>query len=288
MIKMIFSENAKAEFLLCNDVYGEPALNLEEFFKLKNKFYSKELSCLLSLSLWEIADLVKDKKTAEKIYSAFQKNYDDFYEKLSENDIRIICQSDGDYPVRILEKLKNSAPPILYTVGDICLLHEQSVAVTGSRKASEKGLKFSYDIGEAIALEDKILVSGGAMGCDRKATESAIKNGGKAVWFCAVPLSEMLRDKTVFELVKNGSLCLCSDFNPFGEFSGKQALRRNKYIYANAESAFVCQCNSKISGTYSGANFALKNRLCEIFVYDNDTEANNLLIKNGAIAIVDK
>ena len=37
---MNFSENAIAEFLLCNDIYGEPALNLEEFFKLKNKFYN--------------------------------------------------------------------------------------------------------------------------------------------------------------------------------------------------------------------------------------------------------
>ena len=242
---------------------------------------------LLSLSVWEIADLVHDKETAEKIYLALQKNYDDFFEKLSENDIRIVCHADGDYPVRIAKKLKNSAPPILYTVGDTCLLNEQSVAVTGSRKANEKGLKFSLDIGETIALENKILVSGGAMGCDRKATESAIKNGGKAVWFCAVPLSEMLRDKTVFELVKSGSLCLCSDFNPFGKFSGKQALRRNKYIYANAESAFICQCNSKISGTYSGANFALKNNLCELFVYDNYTEADKSLIKSGAIAIID-
>ena len=285
---MNFSENSAVQFLLYNDVYGESALTSEEFFEFQNKFYNKDLSGLRSLSLWELSDFVSDKKSAEKIYSALHKNYNDFFKKLSENDIRILCQTDSDYPVRIAKKLEKTAPPVIYTAGDTSLLNKRSAAVTGSRKTSEKGLKFSYDIGETIALENKILVSGGARGCDRKATENAIKNGGKAVWFCAVPLSEMLADKSIFNWVKNGSLCLCSDFNPFGKFSGKQALRRNRYIYANAETAFVCQCNSKISGTYSGANYALKNKLCEIFIYDNDTEADKLLIKNGAIAIVDK
>lgn len=285
---MNFSENSAVQFLLYNDVYGESALTSEEFFEFQNKFYNKDLSGLRSLSLWELSDFVSDKKSAEKIYSALHKNYNDFFKKLSENDIRILCQTDSDYPVRIAKKLEKTAPPVIYTAGDTSLLNKRSAAVTGSRKTSEKGLKFSYDIGEAIALENKILVSGGARGCDRKATENAIKNGGKAVWFCAVPLSEMLADKSIFNWVKNGSLCICSDFNPFGKFSGKQALRRNRYIYANSETAFVCQCNSKISGTYSGASFALKNNLCEIFIYDNDTEADKLLIKNGAIAIVDK
>lgn len=285
---MNYTDNTIVRFLLCNDVYGEPALSSEEFFEFQNKFNNKDLSDVRKLKLWELVDILNDTKQAERIYTALQKDFSDFFEKLSENDIKILCQTDSDYPVRIAKKLEKTAPPVIYTAGDTSLLNKRSAAVTGARKTSEKGLKFSFDIGETIALENKILVSGGATGCDRKATENAIKNGGQAVWFCAVPLSEMLADKSILNWVKNGSLCLCSDFNPFGKFSGKQALRRNRYIYANSETAFVCQCNSKISGTYSGANYALKNKLCEIFIYDNDTEADKLLIKNGAIAIVDK
>ena len=198
-----------------------------------------------------------------------------------------IANWDKEYPLRLRKKLGDEAPPVLYTVGDVALLNKRSVAVTGSRKMSELGERFSFDIGEIIANEKRVLVSGGAYGCDRNATETAIKNGGKAVWFVAVPIMEMLRDRQVSNWISNGDLVICSDFDPFGKFDGKIALRRNHYIYANAETAFVCQCNSKISGTYSGASYALRNNLCELFVFDNNSEGERLLIKNGAISVID-
>lgn len=284
---MNYSNDTLARFLLCNDIKGAPVLTNEEFYEFEKKFYDKDLSSLKNIPLWQLVDITGDSQKAEKIYLALKKNYDEFFEKLNNAGIKILTNKDTDYPVRLTEKLGTNAPVFLYSFGDTRLMNMRSSAVTGSRKISEKGLKFSYDIGETIALENRVLISGGANGCDKNATASAIKSGGKAVWFLAVSFCEILKKREVAEWIKDKKICLCSDFNPFGEFQGKIALRRNRYIYANAETAFVCQCNSKISGTYSGANFALKNNLCEMFVYDNNTEADKLLIKNGAIAIVD-
>lgn len=282
------NENTLVRFMLCNDVFGEPILSNEEFYEFENLFYNKDLSGARKLKLWELVDLINDNEKAERVYLALQKNYDNFLRNLKRDSIKILTEKDDDYPVRLKQKLKKQAPVLLYSVGDTRLLNKPSSAVTGSRKMSEKGQKFAFDIGETIALENKVIISGGANGCDKNATENAIKNGGNAVWFCAVPLSQMLRDKTILNWIEDKKICLCSDFNPYGKFEGKIALRRNRYIYANAETAFVCQCNSKISGTYSGALFSLKNDLCELFVYGNGLDASELLIKNGAIAIVDK
>ncbi|MGN0173367.1 MAG: DNA-processing protein DprA [Acutalibacteraceae bacterium] len=283
----MITKDTLARFCLLNDISGEPALKAEEFFDFESTFEDKDLSGIFELSLWELADRV-DKVTAEKIYSAVKIDFAEVLKNLEHFGINIIGKNDLNFPKKLTEKLKTEAPQFLYTVGDTSFLKSACAAVVGSRDLSEKCEKFAYDIGETIAKENKILISGGAKGADITATKSAIKNGGKVVWFAAVPMSQMLKRKNVFDWLKQEKLCLCSDFNPFGDFTGEKALRRNKYIYAQADTAFVCQCKSRISGTFSGANYCLKNNLSELFVYNNGSDAEKYLINNGAVEIIDR
>ena len=285
---MMIDENIFARFVLTSDFSGESVLANDEFYDLESNFYNKDLSDLETMPLWKIVDIVNDTKLAEKIYSAFQNTDKNAFEKLSQNNILTLTNIDSFYPKRLAQKLKNDAPVLLYTLGNIELLNKPSVAVIGSRKIDEKGKKFAFDIGESIAKDGKILVSGGAKGSDYFATKSAIQNGGKAVWFVAVCYDEIMQQREVKQWIEDEKLLICWAFNPFSPFKSKNALKRNRYIYANAESAFVCQVNSKISGTYSGANFCLKNNLCELFVFDNDSDTAKTLIQNGAIAIYEK
>lgn len=288
LVKTMIDKNTFARFVLTNDFSGRSVLTNEEFYSLESKFYNKDLSELETMPLWKIVDIVNDTELAEKIYFAFKNADKTAFEKLSQNDILTLTNFDEFYPKTLSQKLKSDAPVLLYTLGNIDLLNQKSVAVIGSRKIDEKGRKFACDIGESIAKDGKILVSGGANGSDFEATKSAIENGGKAVWFVAVPLQEIMRKRLVKEWIDNEKLLVCWDFNPFSSFQSKIALRRNKYIYANAGSAFVCQVNSKISGTFSGANYCLKHKLCELFVFDNDSDTAKTLIENGAIAIYER
>lgn len=285
---MMIDKNTFARLVLVGDFSGTSVLTNEEFYSLESKFYNRDLSELETMPLWKTVDIVNDTILAEKIYSAFKTADKTAFEKLSQNNILTITTYNELYPKRLAKKLKTEAPILLYTLGNVDLLNQKSVAVIGSRKIDEKGKKFAFDIGESIAKDGKVLVSGGANGSDFESTKSAIENGGKAIWFVAMPLQEIMRKRLVKEWIEDGKLLVCWDFNPFSSFQSKIALRRNKYIYANAESAFVCQVNSKISGTYSGANYCLKNNLCELFVFDNETDAAKTLIENGAIAIYER
>ena len=284
----MIDKNTFARLVLASDFLGPSVLTNEEFYSLESKFYNKDLSDLETMPLWKIVDIVNDTILAEKIYSAFKSADKNAFEKLSQNNISTLTTYNELYPKRLAKKLKTEAPILLYTLGNIELLNQKSVAVIGSRKIDEKGKKFAFDIGESIAKDGKILVSGGANGSDFEATKSAIENGGKAVWFVAVPYDEIMQKIEVKQWIKDEKLLVCWAFNPFSPFKSKNALMRNRYIYANAESAFVCQVNSKISGTYSGANYCLKNNLCELFVFDNDSETAKTLIENGAIAIYER
>ena len=281
------SDDTFVRFALCNDIFEPPIFSKKELRNFAKSLYHGNLSAARSLTLWAIADIVKDNQLAEKIYTCFRKNYDDFFEKLDKRGIFILGEKDENYPNRISQKIREEAPVFFYVQGSSKLLNLRSASVTGSRNMSEAGLRFSADIGEAIAKENRVLVSGGARGCDFSATKSALLTGGSAVWFMAIPYDEVETNQNICRYIEDNRLCLCWDFNPFSRFEGKNALRRNRYIYANSETAFVCQCNSKISGTFSGANYALKNNLCELFVYDNNSQASKELIKNGAIAIID-
>ncbi|MBQ7128934.1 MAG: DNA-processing protein DprA [Clostridia bacterium] len=280
---MIWSYDAKNRFLLLNDISESPTLSLEEFIKLESKIYNKDFSILESAELWEIVEKTDNKATAEKIYSALKKSEE--LELLKKNKIGLLSVNDEFYPQRLKEKL-DYFPPFFYFLGDERLINKPSTAVTGSRNADEKGLEFARDIGQAIASENKILVSGGARGCDFEATAEAIESGGKAVWFLANPMKNILKNRLVTEWIESGKLCMLSDFNPFGEFDRKQALARNRFIYANSEISFVCECKSRISGTFSGASFCLKNNLSQLFVFDNNESAVKELISHGAVSII--
>lgn len=284
---MSILKDTLARFVLVNDIFGESILNKKEFSSFEKTFENGDLSNIFDLKLWELADKIKP-KLAEKIYQALKQDYSEILKQLDNLNITVLSKNDEFYPKKLYKKLKDEAPILLYCIGDISLLNKRAAAVTGSRDISERAKKFANDIGETIAKENSILTTGGARGSDIIATKSAIKNDGKAIWFSAVPIIQILNNKTLVELINKGDLCVCTDFSPFGEFEGKKALRRNKYIYANVNTAFVCQCNSKISGTYSGAAFCLKNNLTDLYVFDNGYDAEKILIKNGANSIIDR
>ena len=91
----------------------------------------------------------------------------------------IIYKEDSIFP----EFLKNisDAPLALYCAGDISLLNRDCVAVVGARKCSEYGRQVALKIGETLAKNDIVTVSGMAEGIDASAHLGALKVGGKTI-----------------------------------------------------------------------------------------------------------
>lgn len=85
---------------------------------------------------------------------------------------------DETYPAPLLGI--REMPPLLFSRGDL-QVHDQAVAVVGSRKASEDGLRIARAVATTLACRGVTVVSGLAAGIDTAAHSAALKAGGRTV-----------------------------------------------------------------------------------------------------------
>ncbi|MDX1739668.1 MAG: DNA-processing protein DprA, partial [Rhodothermales bacterium] len=89
---------------------------------------------------------------------------------------RHLCPSGRDYPVLLRQIF--DPPPVLWARGrmDVDLGH--AIAVVGSRRPSERGRRFAYDLALELARRGWTIVSGLAYGIDASAHRGALEAGG--------------------------------------------------------------------------------------------------------------
>lgn len=97
----------------------------------------------------------------------------------------------ADFLGTLNEVEAKNAPAALYLRGDEGLLRRgPRVAVVGSRKATEQGIRRAQVLATALVRHDMIVVSGLAAGIDRAAHEAAIEAGGRTIAVIGTPLDE--------------------------------------------------------------------------------------------------
>jgi len=64
-------------------------------------------------------------------------------EKWTNQGLWVLGRGDSQYPKRLKQRLRHSAPAILYGVGNIELLSQGGLAVVGSRDVDEEGLGYT-------------------------------------------------------------------------------------------------------------------------------------------------
>lgn len=94
----------------------------------------------------------------------------------------------GDYP----KKLRDARHPVemLYYQGAWELTETRSIAVVGSRKASEEGQQRAAQIAKGLVERDFTVVSGLAEGIDRAAHTAALACGGRTIAVIGTPLGQ--------------------------------------------------------------------------------------------------
>ncbi len=94
--------------------------------------------------------------------------------------ITVVTIESTAYPERL--RLLDLPPPVLFLRGDPSALHaSRSVAVVGTRRASERGRRIAGAIGGALASAGALVVSGLAVGIDGAAHAAAVASGGRTV-----------------------------------------------------------------------------------------------------------
>ena len=117
-------------------------------------------------------------------------NFPTFRERLDalkDQDIRVMCLEDPDYPVQ----LKNlpDAPGILCRVGTLTDIGDRCVSIVGSQKPSIAGIEVTLSLATQLALAGFTVVSGLATGIDTYAHSGALAGMGKTIGVVGTDLS---------------------------------------------------------------------------------------------------
>lgn len=201
--------------------------------------------------------------------------------------IWIISQSDENYPRRLIERLSNKAPPLLYGAGNSRLLSNGGLAVVGSRDISERAILATRQIGNLCAQNGIQLISGGARGVDSEGMQTVLENGGYVIGFVADSLLKISVNGKYRQGLKEQRLVLVTANDPKTPFSVGNAMARNKFVYCLSDWTLVIASSYNEGGTWAGATENLKNKWVPLFVRDDVDvpDGNYRLIDKGAIAL---
>jgi len=256
--------------------YHENKLSIEDFFQLTESDWKNQYG----IEYKEIEDLKKAK--SELVNNAF------LAESLNNEGYELIPITSPEYSKTLKENLKAAhAPALLYVKGNKQIMREKSIAIVGSRNASDKSLEFTDNIAKLASKEYKVVVSGFAKGVDKQALDSAINYKGQSI--IVLPQGIMTFGsgfKKYYKQIVDGDVLVLSTFFPKAPWKAELAMARNPIIYGLADEIYVAESSDK-GGTWSGVVDGLrKNR--KIYVRKpepNENTANNLLIQKGAIAV---
>ena len=251
-------------------------LTLEAFFKLSETDWRGQFS----LSEKDIVDLTQAKN--ELPNNAF------LAEDLSAQGYEVIPLNSQAYSKILKDNLKiKYAPPILYVKGNTQILQEASIAIVGSRDATEISLQFTDHLAEIASEKYKVVVSGFAKGIDKQALDSAIKYIGHSIIVLPQGIMTFTSGfKKYYQEIIEGNILVLSIFHPKAVWSTGLAMARNPIIYGLAKEIFVAQSSEK-GGTWEGVmNGLKKGRTIYVRIPDKDeNNANRLLIQKGAIPV---
>lgn len=204
-------------------------------------------------------------------------------EKWERAGLWVLIHTDADYPEKLKERLKESAPPVFFGCGNRRLLNASGVAVVGSRNASPEDLAFSAAFGKKLALSGKAVISGGARGVDESAMTGAIAVEGTVVGVLADSLLKASVSQKYRSAIQRKNVVLISPYYPEAPFNVGNAMARNKFIYCLADSAVVVH-SGREGGTWNGAMENLKKGWVPLWVKQtSDKMAGNAeLVNRGA------
>lgn len=256
--------------------YHENQISIEEFFNLSEN----DLKNNYALEPKEISDILNVK--SELVNNAF------LAESLYSQGYELIPIISSDYSKTLKSNLKTAhAPALLYIKGNKNIMQEKSLAVVGSRDASEISLKFTDNIAKLASKEYKVVVSGFAKGVDKQALDSAINYKGQSIIVLPQGITTFNSGfKTYYKQIVDGDVLVLSTFFPKAPWKAELAMARNPIIYGLADEIYVAESSEK-GGTWSGVIDGLrKGRVIYIRKPQLDEKnANNILISKGAVPV---
>lgn len=243
---------------------------------------------LISFIDYRKNDLRLSQLTEINIRDAFHKG-----EKVIEESVRAGVKSisifDNDYPLK-LKNFKGNPPALLHYKGDFSPVKEYlTCAVIGTREPTGNGYNVGVRVGELLAENNVVVISGLAKGCDTAGHTGCLNKNGRTVAVLAHGLKHLYpkENRKLAEsiLEKGGALV--------SEYFFDQTARTNFFVERDriqaglSDNVFVVETGIK-GGTMHTVKYALENQR-KIFTYchpekfhgEEKVQGNQMLIRES-------
>lgn len=187
--------------------------------------------------------------------------------------IGVCTRISRGYPVQLLQRLGDDAPPVLFYRGDPALLEMPSIALVGSRELGTAHAEFAAAVGRFAAKNGFVLISGNARGADRTAQEACLAHGGRVTAYVA---------ERLIDLAPRRGVLYVSEEAPEMPFSAQRALSRNRLIHAGGAGVFVARSHIGSGGTWRGTIKNLHAGWTPVFILDDGSAAVRELVARDA------
>jgi len=195
---------------------------------------------------------------------------------------------DDNYPSRLKDIA--DAPTLLYTIGNVDLNNSKIVAIVGTRKATDYGKSFTYELVNSLQEYSCLIVSGLAYGIDYAAHKASVEAKLPTIGVLAHGLDRIYPGQHKYiakQMIINGGLIT--------EFTSQTTPNRENFPKRNRIVAGLCdvlvvvetgikggaRITAEIANSYNKDIMALPGR-----VNDETAQGCNYLIKENKASII--
>jgi predicted Rossmann fold nucleotide-binding protein DprA/Smf involved in DNA uptake len=248
-------------------------------------------SSLLGRSQIDLATDLGDEQLAARLTALLEASTQLAFalERSESQGFRALTPFDDGYPTRLRERLREQAPPILFAAGPIELLSRDAIGIVGSRNVSRQAMEVAAEAARAAATAGLAIVSGGARGVDQTSMSAGYQAAGSVIGYLAESLEKRVKAPETRKVIGEGVVCLATPFKPSAGFSVRNAMARNKLIYATARATLVVATDEGQGGTWAGAIEALRQSYGTVCVWmgEGGGPGNGALAERGAALVQD-
>lgn len=200
-----------------------------------------------------------------------------------------INTSDIKYPQRLL-RIKNF-PSKIYAVGNVNLLNSKYiVAIVGSRKCSEYGIKVASTFSQELSKNNICIISGMAIGIDGISHNSALDEPGKTIAVLGSGFNHIypIENEWLFHKILEKGGCIISEYSPEVEPDKSKFPIRNRIISGMSDAVLVIEALARSGSTITAKYAKEEGKLIYAIpnnIYSSTGIGTNKLIQNGAILV---
>ena len=212
--------------------------SLQEFFSAEPEAWSN--TCQLDAPI-----VAKLEKVRTKNAGNYSKQLT-LLEQLAQDRIHMLTLLDDNYPGSLNTLLPaDQRPPVLFYCGDLEILNFPTIAIIGSRHASEESLLFTREVAQCLTEHGANVISGYAHGVDQAAFQGATRSAGNTT--VVLPQGILrLTHKQLQKLqakIETGNVLLMSQFHPDASWTVSRAMERNFVVTGLAQVVVVAESN---------------------------------------------